>query len=302
VAAEGSDIWNNADGFNFLYEQKTGNFDVVVRQINYGLSSPWAKFGLMVRDVIDDHLSVATPTDAGRSRNWNLVNDPAAVPVVGGTGTDTIEANGRPAGTNVASAVWQPNGGANGFNQLLAFPPAYPSAWLRIKRSGPDEGGNGGQTLTAFAGVDGHTWFELATEHVTSATFTNSSNTVFTNSNPTPMPNSIFVGICTTGHNNDSATTPMLSRTGYNYSTFDSYSSSYAGGNPSPPAPSLAIGPDVTGTNVLASWSPAGGILQMSHDLRTWSNVSLVSPVTNSPATSGYAATYFRVWVQAGNP
>ena len=28
IACEGSDIWSTADGFNFAYETKTGDFDV----------------------------------------------------------------------------------------------------------------------------------------------------------------------------------------------------------------------------------------------------------------------------------
>ena len=34
IACEGSDIWSTADGFNFAYETKTGDFDVVVRVKN----------------------------------------------------------------------------------------------------------------------------------------------------------------------------------------------------------------------------------------------------------------------------
>jgi hypothetical protein len=268
VAAEGSDIWNNNDGFNFLYEQKTGNFDVVVRQINYGLSSPWAKFGLMVREVIDDHLVVANENEAGRSRNWSVVNDPGAVPLNGGTGTDTIECNYRYAGTNVGTAVWWPQGP----NQLMAFAPAYPNAWLRVKRVD--------QTLTAYAGSDGNTWFKLAEQTVTQ----NVTN------NPTPMPDSMYVGICTTGHGNDAEGTPMLNLVQYNYSTFANYNSSYTGVTP-PPIPSVTVGP--IGTNIVVSWTPTGGMLQSSTDLVTWNNVGLINPRTNAPTA---AKTFYRVY------
>src|SRR5438445_11022354 len=35
IQCEGSDIWNADDGFNFSYETKTGDFDVVVRQLTF---------------------------------------------------------------------------------------------------------------------------------------------------------------------------------------------------------------------------------------------------------------------------
>ena len=39
VSAEGSDIWNIADGFNFGWELKTNDFDVVVRGVSNGHTS-----------------------------------------------------------------------------------------------------------------------------------------------------------------------------------------------------------------------------------------------------------------------
>jgi hypothetical protein len=53
--------------FNFSYEQKTGDFDVVVRQKTFTKVSNWSKGGLMVREDL-------TP----QSRNWNIVNDPTS--------------------------------------------------------------------------------------------------------------------------------------------------------------------------------------------------------------------------------
>ncbi|HYG33600.1 MAG TPA: hypothetical protein VEC99_02370, partial [Clostridia bacterium] len=80
VVAQGSDIWNRADGFNFCYEVKTGDFDVVVRQKSITPTSTWAKGGLMARVSLD-----------ADSRNWNIVNSPTSD--VGGA--NSIECNSR---------------------------------------------------------------------------------------------------------------------------------------------------------------------------------------------------------------
>jgi hypothetical protein len=64
LIAQGSDIWNTSDAFNYSYETKTGDFDVVVRQISGtdGLSSN-SKGGLMVREDL-----------TAASRNWTMNN------------------------------------------------------------------------------------------------------------------------------------------------------------------------------------------------------------------------------------
>jgi hypothetical protein len=142
VKAQGSDIWNTADGFNFLYEQKTGDFDVVVRQKSISHTSMWAKGGLMVRESI-----------APGSRNWNIVNTPLAsdgimAPDNSGYGTSAIEANFRGT-TDGATAGWDSN---RGFNS------AYPNAWLRMKRAG--------NVLTAYYSTDGLNWTQAAAQTV----------------------------------------------------------------------------------------------------------------------------------------
>jgi len=145
VKAQGSDIWNNADGFNFLYEQKTGDFDVVVRQKSISHSSHWAKGGLMVREAL-------TPG----SREWCIVNTPLPsdgimAPDNSGYGTGNVEANFRET-TDGATAGW-------GFGP--AHQSAYPNAWVRLQRAG--------QTLSAYHSVDGRNWTLMATNTPTVA-------------------------------------------------------------------------------------------------------------------------------------
>src|SRR6202000_883388 len=53
VAGAGTDIWGTADGFQFYYQQLTGDGTVIGRLVNMpagGATNPWAKAGLMMRN------------------------------------------------------------------------------------------------------------------------------------------------------------------------------------------------------------------------------------------------------------
>jgi hypothetical protein len=172
IACEGSDIWGNADGFNFSYELKTNDFDVVVRQKDTRHTSQWSKGGLMVRETLD----------AG-SRNWNIVNDPLSsdgimAPDGTGFGANVVEANARIA-TNGASGGWDFNRGPS---------PAYPNAWVRLTRRG--------QLLSAYRSTDGNHWTLAATNNPTLV------------GDLAPLPDAVYVGICASAHNNDPVGTP----------------------------------------------------------------------------------------------
>ena len=175
IVCEGSDIWNQRDGFNFAYEVRTGDFDVAVRQKDITHTSQWAKGGLMVRESLD-----------ADSRNWNLVNDPRS--------SDGIAApDGTGNGANVIECNWRTNGvgyGATctGWDIIpRTNAPAYPNAWLRLTRTG--------SVLKARYGSDGINWLLAGVYDVS----TNADNPV--------LPDTLYVGLCTTAHNNDSPTT-----------------------------------------------------------------------------------------------
>ena len=131
ILAEGSDIWGNADGFNFAYETKTNDFDVVVRVKSETYTSTWSKAGLMVRETLD----------AG-SRNWNIINDPTQ-------GANAIEANAR-VSTGGASAGWDASPRPK---------PTYPNSWVRLKRAG--------SILSAFVSTNGTSWTQVGTNNPT---------------------------------------------------------------------------------------------------------------------------------------
>ena len=189
VSAQGSDIWANADGFNFSYEMKTGDFDVVVRQKSIKHTSNWAKGGLMARETL-----------AAGSRNWNIVNDPLAsdgiaAPDGSGNGASLVECNVRDVTDAASNKGWDTYRPA----------PVYPNAWVRLKRVG--------NVMTAYNSTNGVSWNLQGTSDTTGLV-------------GGPLTNAVLVGIVSTAHNNDPvpATGPLLY---YNYMEFDSYNSSY---------------------------------------------------------------------------
>lgn len=120
--AGGSDIWNNADGFHFTYQELDGDFDVRVRveSLRY-VTDNWAKAGLMVRESTN-----------GGSRNLSAVVGPA-------TGINQWEQNYR--GTT--------DGGTTGWGSTFN-PVSYPNAWIRLIRMGDQ--------FTVLRSSDGTSW------------------------------------------------------------------------------------------------------------------------------------------------
>jgi hypothetical protein len=201
ISAQGSDIWSAADGFNYMYEQKTGNFDVAVRQKSISHTSHWAKGGLMVRETLG----------AG-SRNWNIVNVPLAsdgiaAPDGSGPGTSAVECNTRTS-TDVASNT--------GWDTARGAFSAYPNAWVRLARTN--------STITAYLSADGINWTQAAQQDATTV------------GDATALPATLYVGICVTAHNND---TPGVEPYVYwNTCEFADYNSNFV---PSAGAPVMTL-------------------------------------------------------------
>lgn len=257
VSAEGSDIFGTADGFNFGWELKTNDFDVVVRGVSNGHTSNFAKAGLMVREDL-----------TASSRNWSVVNDPASAdgiqaPDNSGFGANNIECNMR-ATNGVGTISWKTN--------TSVTVPQYPNAWVRIKRTG--------SVLTAYSSTNGVNWVALGAYDSS------------TNANGA-LPAGVYVGICTTAHNNDSATAnpPPPPYNYYNTAEYANYNSSFV-----PIVPSANLTARVSGTNLVVSWTPAGGHLESSPALSgpslNWQSLGAANPATN-PISSGNQ--FFRV-------
>jgi len=252
VSAEGSDIFGVADGFNFGWEQKTGDFDVAVRVVSNGHTSNFAKAGLMVREDLT----------AG-SRNWSVINDPASAdgiqaPDNSGFGANNIEANMR-ATNNVGTISWKTN--------TSTTIPAYPNAWVRIKRTG--------NVLIAYSSANSIDWLPLGAYD----TGTNANGA---------LPTQVYVGICTTAHNNDTNTVFKY----YNTADYADYNSSFVAVN------RAHLSTTISGTNVIVTWTPAGGHLESSPAMSgpgvNWQSLGTSNPAT-VPIVPGTPSQFLRV-------
>src|SRR5436190_3422249 len=52
VTASGTDIWSTSDQFHFVYQQMSGDVDVIARVDSLGPTNVWAKAGVMLRSSL----------------------------------------------------------------------------------------------------------------------------------------------------------------------------------------------------------------------------------------------------------
>ena len=142
---------------------------------------------------------------------------------------------------------------------------ANPNAWLRIKRVG--------NVLTAFSSSNGIDWVTLGVYD--SSTNVNGA-----------IASTVYVGVCTTAHNNDSinAVPPPPPYKYYNTAEYADYNSSFVAIN----RPRLSF--SLSGNNLIVSWTPAGGHLESSPALSgpgvNWQSLGTANPAT-IPINSG---------------
>ena len=93
------------------------------------------------------------------------------------------------------------------------------------------------------------------------------------------LPSAVYVGICSTAHVNDGgANSQPPPYVYYNTAVYDGYNSSFVASLP--PATLLS---SRSGTNIVISWSPAGGHLEGSAALgaaASWQNLGSANPAT----------------------
>jgi regulation of enolase protein 1 (concanavalin A-like superfamily) len=53
VTGSGSDVWNTADEFHFVYQEISGNLEIQARVASLTVTDPWAKAGVMIRNTLD---------------------------------------------------------------------------------------------------------------------------------------------------------------------------------------------------------------------------------------------------------
>ncbi len=66
IVGAGHDIWDNADGFRYVYMPITGDFEAVVQITYFERVTQWAKAGLMARQSVDaDSVNALSTAAAG---------------------------------------------------------------------------------------------------------------------------------------------------------------------------------------------------------------------------------------------
>ena len=155
ILAGGSDMWNNSDGFRYVYGSYTGDFDFKVRVTRLDPRNVHSKAGFMIRQDLTpgspDFTAIITPHETALDGS--------------GAGANDFEAGMR-ATAGGATTDW-------GGRPTNSFP--WTNAWLRIQRAG--------NTFKGFWGTNGVDWGQFAT-------------------NTSSLPNTLYVGLGTTAHNN----------------------------------------------------------------------------------------------------
>jgi hypothetical protein len=173
VNASGNDIWNDQDGFRFIYTTRTNNFNVVV-QVPWLLpADTWSKAGLMAREFID-------PATGG-SRFVDVVTTALTnqLALDGSYGTGTLSFGMR--ATNGGGAYEE---GLPDYLGDYVIAPSYPNQWLLLTRV--TDGTN--DLFTAYVSTNEADW-----------TWFGEFNPV-TSGADTPFPPMVYVGMCTTAH------------------------------------------------------------------------------------------------------
>ena len=90
VRAAGTDIWDTADQFHFVYKPITGNVDIITRVASITRAHDWSKAGVMVRESLtaaSRHASVFASAAKGYAFQRRVDTGEYSVHTAGGAGT-----------------------------------------------------------------------------------------------------------------------------------------------------------------------------------------------------------------------
>ena len=127
VTSTGSDIWNNADQFRFVYKTLSGNGSITARVDSLTRSDAWSKAGVMIRESLDagsKHASIVVTPDSSCSQQYRTTTGGASASRIG-----PARPSGPPTGSaitrtgNVFKAETSPDG------------KTWTQVWAPIKRS-----------------------------------------------------------------------------------------------------------------------------------------------------------------------
>jgi hypothetical protein len=134
IEAGGADIWDEQDHCHFAYAPHTGDFSLIARVESLGLSHPYAKSGLMVRESLRPESAMVYffVFPDNRSRNHNN----------GG-----YEFHVREGSAATCKAGYPKGDDGEG---EPPYPVRFPNAWLKLSREG--------RIFRTAAGRDGVSW------------------------------------------------------------------------------------------------------------------------------------------------
>jgi hypothetical protein len=134
IIGAGADIWGVKDEFNFVYVQRTGDFDIITRIESLMAANLYTKAGIMAReDLTPDsrHVYFQVFSDNNPRNNNN-----------GG-----YEFQYRQVKAAEMKAIYPKKS-----KGTAEFPVNYPDTWLRLKRTG--------NTFTGYYSAEGKNWKE----------------------------------------------------------------------------------------------------------------------------------------------
>lgn len=137
ITAGGADVWGTKDEFNFVYIEKTGDFDFAARIESLTAKHLYTKAGLMAREDLTPgsrHIYFQIfPNNNPRNKN-----------------NGGFEYQYRQITGGEMKAIYPVS-----FEGTPDFPVTFPDTWIRLKRTG--------NTFTGYSGTDGRSWKEYAT-------------------------------------------------------------------------------------------------------------------------------------------
>jgi hypothetical protein len=307
VLCNGNDYWNNADGFNFVWEPKTNSFDVKVRVVSVSPIDNWSAGAIEIRDA------PPTPGDFANGHGWELARHYICKVDYGGegtvvldstsaTGANAYEFNGRLAKGDPTLRETSNNapGGSVGWGGTgpgNPGPPPYPNAWIRIKR---DKQG-ASDHMIGFTSNDGIIWSQRMDVDLNDATH---AGFLGVDGQPAgPWPDVCYVGLGSTSHtgvgNNNQINEGItgsfwFSPVGQPYGCFVIYRD--YGDVVSTTVPTLVLAVNADGTLTLTY---SGTLYSSDTVTGPYTAVSgAASPYTVNPKTASKAAQYYRAGQQ----
>ena len=82
VSGSGADIWDDADQFQYAYQQVTGDFRITARVVSMTNTDVWAKAGVMIRETTDagsPHAFAAMTQANGMAFQYRPTSDQSSV-------------------------------------------------------------------------------------------------------------------------------------------------------------------------------------------------------------------------------